>query len=400
MTYSAISIIVVEDNPGDARLLCEMLGETEYSTARCHIVSTLKEAREAPIVHASVATVLLDLHLPDSDGIDTLIGIREAYPDSAIIITTGLADEEMAIQALRDGAQNYMIKNEINANRLGRTLRYSIERHGFIKRLREEEQRSAELRANEHSMRHALERERELNAMKSRFVSLVSHEFRTPLAIIQGSVDLIDRYAGGPDAAKVHGHVSRIQMKVQDLTAMLSDVLSAEKLDQDALKCVPMECDIVKLCDEVLTDMRSLAAAGQRLNHERAGNDPIVFLDPQMITNVLTNLLSNAIKYSPTKATITLRTVLEENALKLSVQDEGIGIPEEEQGLLFERFFRGSNVSASQGTGLGLSIVKQYLDLMGGHIDFTSVPGKTLFQVELPRRMPTSAMPMVNAERA
>jgi signal transduction histidine kinase len=387
MTYRAISILLVEDNPGDARLISEMLKETEHRTARFYAAHTLQEAREAPMAHASVATVLLDLSLPDSDGIDTLIGIREAYPDSAIIILTGLDDEEMALRAMREGAQSYMTKYELNASLLSRTLRYSIERHSFIKRLREEEQRSAELRANERSMREALEQEKELHALKSRFISLVSHEFRTPLAIIQGSIDLIDRYAAGPDASKIQAHVSRIQMKVRGLTAMLSDVLSMEKLDQQALNCVPTEFDIVMLCDEVLADMGSVAGPGQRLVHEHTDLCGIVFLDHQMVTNVLTNLLSNAIKYSPANATITLRTSFDENRVKLSVQDVGVGIPLEEQGLLFERFFRGSNVSASQGTGLGLSIVKQYLDLMGGTIGFTSTPGCTIFEVDLPQQM-------------
>ncbi len=387
MTYRAISILLVEDNPGDARLIGEMLKETEHRTAQFYAVASLKGAREAPISNASVATVLLDLNLPDSDGIDTLLGIKEAYPDSAILILTGLEDEDMAVRALREGAQSYLTKNELNPSLLSRALRYSIERHGFIKRLREEEQRIAELRANERNMRVALEKEKELHAMKSSFVSMVSHEFRTPLAIIQGSIDLIDRYSDARDVARVKTHVSRIQMKVRDLTAMLRDVLSVEKLDQQAMKCVPAEFDVVALCDELITGMRSTAGAGQRLDHEHVGNAHLVFLDPQMLTNVLSNLLSNAIKFSPEVATIKLRSSLEKDLLSFSVEDEGVGIPEEEQGLLFERFFRGSNVGASQGTGLGLSIVKQYLDLTGGRIHFSSVTGRTVFEVELPRKM-------------
>lgn len=389
MNYKDVCILVVEDNPGDARLICEYLAETEYSTAQCHIAPSLKEAREATVATAAVATVLLDLTLPDSDGIASLLSIREKFPDSAIVIVTGLADEDMAIQALREGAQSYMIKGEINANRLARTLRYSIERHGFINRLREAEHRSADLRASEQAMRTALEKERQLNDLKSRFVSLVSHEFRSPLAIIQGSVDLIDRYATGPDMSKVQTHTARIQVKIRELTAMLGDVLDIERLEQQVVRCEPKEFHLIALCDEVLADMWSLIRAGQRLVHEPTGKDQIVLLDYQLLTKVLTNLISNAIKYSPEHGTITVRSSVERGLVRLSVQDEGAGIPEEEQGLLFERFFRGSNAHGYQGTGLGLSIVKQYLDLMGGHIDFSSVPGRTEFVVELPSRMST-----------
>jgi signal transduction histidine kinase len=106
-----------------------------------------------------------------------------------------------------------------------------------------------------------------------------------------------------------------------------------------------------------------------------------------MVSNILTNLLSNAIKYSPLGSSITLHTRLDHQTVSITVEDDGVGIPKNEQKMLFDRFFRGSNVEPSQGTGLGLPIVKQYLDLLGGSIDFTSVPGHTVFTVTLPRRL-------------
>jgi PAS domain S-box-containing protein len=137
MNYEGICILIVEDNPGDARLIREMLSSTEYASAKLHAVTSLKEAREAPIDHQTVAMVLLDLGLPESTGLSTLRSIQELYPDSAIIVVTGLDDVELAIEALREGAQNYLTKDELDASRLGRTLRFAIERHGFIQRLRE-----------------------------------------------------------------------------------------------------------------------------------------------------------------------------------------------------------------------------------------------------------------------
>lgn len=385
MINSDLSILLVEDNPGDVRLIKEVLQETDYRSAHFHAVGTLKEVKEAPLQQSTVATVLLDLNLPDSDGIDTLIGVRRIYPDSAIVVLTGLDDEEMALRALREGAQSYMTKNEMNAGLLTRTLRYSIERHGFINRLREEEQQSAELRANDHRMRAALEVEKELNLLKSRFISTVSHEFRTPLAIIQGSADLIVRYAGGPNAERLHAHAARIKMKVHVLIAMLNDVLSVEQLDQNALKTIPAEFDLVTLCEEVIHEMRTVLRDGQELQYEHTGVERTVSHDRQLMINVLTNLLSNAVKYSPEGSVIQLRTALVGEKLMFSVHDKGIGVPQEEQDLLFERFYRGSNAAREQGTGLGLSIVRQYLELMGGSIQFRSRPGETVFEVELPR---------------
>ena len=385
MGYESITILLVEDNPGDSRLINELLKETEYRTARLHTAHTLKEALDAQLPQASVACALLDLTLPDSEGIDTLIRLRRVYPDTAIVVLTGMDDEDMALGAMREGAQSYLTKAELDVSILYRTLRYSIERHGFIRRLREEEQRNAHLRVNERGIKAALEHEQSMNALKSRFVSLVSHEFRTPLAIIQGSVDLIDRYAAGPEMEKVRSQATRIHAKVRELTALLGHVLDVESLDQHMATCSPREFDIVTLGEQVLADMQPLALTGQRLIHEAAGDERTVLLDHEMVVRVLTNLLSNAMKYSPEHSTITLHTRLDARSVHLSVRNEGPGIPEEDQGQLFERFYRGRNAGTSQGTGLGLNIVQRFVSIMGGEISFSSVPGNTVFEVRLPR---------------
>ena len=352
-----MNILLVEDNPGDARLVKEMPDGTVQNIAHFRIASSLKEAREVSEHAAPVTTVLLDLNLPDSEGIDTLIAIREAFPDSAIVVLTGFENEEMTLRSLREGAQSYLSKNDLSPGILDTTLRYSLERHRFIVRLRDQEYRNAELRVSEDLARSALDNERQLSAMKSKFVSLVSHEFRTPLAVIQTSADMIDRHAGSSDPAKVYGYSLRIKTKVQQLTAMLSNLLDLEKLEQEELHCKPVEFDLVQLCDDLMNEMRPLAKIEQCLVHVVDAEERAVTLDYSMVHNILTNLLSNAIKYSPAGATITLHTTLDLDTATLSVEDEGVGIPLEDQKLMFDRFFRGSNVEASQGTGIGLSIV-------------------------------------------
>ncbi|HRH39803.1 MAG TPA: response regulator, partial [Flavobacteriales bacterium] len=144
MGYEDVTILLVEDNPGDAHLIRGMLEETEYVGAQLKVVATLREAMGAHIDPRAVVLVLLDLNLPDSDGIETLVGIREIFRDSAVIVLTGMEDEKIAVQALREGAQNYHIKGSIDASGLARTIRYSLERHAFVLRLRDAERQLAE----------------------------------------------------------------------------------------------------------------------------------------------------------------------------------------------------------------------------------------------------------------
>jgi len=246
------------------------------------------------------------------------------------------------------------------------------------------EKRTAELKEAQEGLKGALEKERELHALKGRFVSMASHEFRTPLSTIMGSVDLIARYASEDE--KVDKHVQRIRSKVRELTAMLNEFLSLERIEQGFVQVQPAEIDVVHQCIEHIEELRGLAKTGQHIDYDHDGPERMVFTDPQMLGHVITNLVSNAVKYSPAGTPVHLRTRIEGERLTITVADQGVGIPGEDQQHLFDRFFRGSNVMTIQGTGLGLNIVKRYLDLLGGTITFTSKPGETIFSVDLPQR--------------
>ena len=247
------------------------------------------------------------------------------------------------------------------------------------------EQRTGELRQAEHNVREALERERELNELKSRFVSMASHEFRTPLSTIMSSVDLIGRYTDDARNEKVGKHVDRIRGKVRELTGILNDFLSLDKLEQGLVACHPAPFDVLDLCIGLIEEMRTLAKPGQAVHFDHAGEVREACTDRQMLSNVVSNLLSNAIKYSPEDRPIHLRTAITNGTLSIQVEDQGIGIPEKDQVHLFERFFRAGNTVSIQGTGLGLNIVRKYLDMMGGSIRFDSREGAgTTFFVEIP----------------
>ncbi|MFN7013628.1 MAG: ATP-binding protein [Bacteroidia bacterium] len=230
----------------------------------------------------------------------------------------------------------------------------------------------------------ALERERELNELKSRFVTTASHEFRTPLGTILSSVSLIARYQNTEDQSKREKHIERIKSAVNNLTEILNDFLSLEKLEEGIIRNNPTSLHLEKFMKDIIDEMRALLKPGQYIHYQHSGDFEIV-LDSQLLKNVMLNLISNAIKYSPENKEIWVKSELVNNNLKIDVIDKGIGIPDEDKPHMFERFFRANNAGNIQGTGLGLNIVKKYIELMDGTITFESQYGKgTTFTVMIP----------------
>jgi len=246
------------------------------------------------------------------------------------------------------------------------------------------------LRKNQRELQKAFEAEKELSQLKSRFVSMASHEFRTPLSTILSSADLIEAYRQEEQQPKRERHTKRIKSAVSNLTGILNDFLSLSRLEEGAINPNPVDCDLNRLSQEVMDDVQGILKSDQHIVFTYEGPKESVFLDAKMVKNILINLLSNAIKYSEAGKTIDLKIEMGDEVIRLEVTDQGIGIPEEEQQHLFTRFFRAHNVENIQGTGLGLNIVKRYVDLLGGQITFESRLGEgTTFAVRLPKRQKT-----------
>lgn len=251
-----------------------------------------------------------------------------------------------------------------------------------------EERRTAEeaLRKSEVELRKALEKEKQLNELKSRFVSMASHEFRTPLSTVLSSADLAESYTGGEEhQEKRSKHLIRIKNAVTTLTGILNDFLSLSKLEEEKVKTEAVSFRLTDFCNEVEDEVHGLLKPGQVIEqtHEHCDNE--VVLDKKILKNIIYNLVSNASKYSDAGKTIHCRLKVADGSLHLEVEDHGIGIPEEDQPHLFERFFRAHNVENIQGTGLGLNIVRRYLKLMDGNISFKSKPGEgTVFWITIP----------------
>jgi PAS domain S-box-containing protein len=241
------------------------------------------------------------------------------------------------------------------------------------------------LRKSQEELESALEKEKQLGELKSRFVSMASHEFRTPLSTILSSAAIIKRYEESEQQEKREKHIGRIKSAVENLTAILNDFLSLSKLEEGKVEQRKEAFEWLSFCEELTEDMHGMLKSGQKIKHIGPQKEVMVHLDKHHLKNVLINLLSNAIKYSGENKTVFCRTTISKEDLIIEIEDQGIGIPKEDQQHLFDRFFRATNASNIQGTGLGLNITKRYIELMKGSITFRSIEGKgTTFIVKIP----------------
>mgnify|MGYP001825075489 CR=1 FL=1 len=237
----------------------------------------------------------------------------------------------------------------------------------------------------EKNIRSALVREQELNELKSRFISMASHEFRTPLSAILSSAILIGKQNEPGKEVKREKYIGQIKTNVRNLVVILNDFLSLSKLEEGKVTAHKEKFDIVQFSKSVVEEIDSSKKYGQKIAVKNKKPIINVFLDPKLTRHILTNLLSNAIKYSKENKNIDLILDKNQKNVIIKVVDQGIGIPKEEQPNLFQRFFRADNSAIIQGTGLGLHIVKQYVELMGGHVSFESELNKgATFIVEMP----------------
>ena len=232
----------------------------------------------------------------------------------------------------------------------------------------------------------SLAREKKLSELKSSFVSMASHEFRTPLTAILSSVSLIEQYAKEELIEKRNKHIKRIISSVQNLVSILNDFLSLDKLEQGKVQIQKETFDLYEFSSDILEEVKGMLKQGQEINFSLQGEKEIC-QDKRILRNVLLNLLSNAIKYSEENKEIYFIIEVKSNIVSIKVKDEGIGIPVEDQKHLFSKFFRAKNAAYIQGTGLGLNIVQKYLELLNGSINFISIPMEgTTFIIDFPQK--------------
>lgn len=234
-------------------------------------------------------------------------------------------------------------------------------------------------------LRNALKKEKELNELKTKFLSLVSHEFKTPLSGILNSAVLIGRYTNTETQDKREKHLQTIKNKVQYLDGILNDFLSVERLDSGKVKYKFSHFKLSKVVNEVVYNANMMLKSGQHINYPKNIDDISIYQDEKILDLVLGNLLNNAIKYSPENTNIDFNITANDNGFVFKIKDNGIGIPVKDQKHIFERYFRAENALTNQGTGIGLNIIKGHLESLNGTISFESVEDEgTTFIVKLP----------------
>ena len=296
-----------------------------------------------------------------------LVGMKKDGSEFAVEISLGhymIENEPYVIAFIVD------ITSRIAFETMLRTQKEEVESvNKQIEKLNEELEHKVEVRTQE--LTEALSKERELSDLKSRFVSMASHEFRTPLSTILSSVSLIGKYVESNEQDKRDKHIIRIRSAVNNLTDILNEFLSLGKIEEGKIQIHFSEFNIKEQMRLIISEIRPILKKGQIIEYLHEGETQ-VNLDLSLVRNILINLISNAIKFSSDGATIWVSSSCENKMIVLIVKDHGLGIPDEEKKHLFERFFRGKNVMNIPGTGLGLHIVSKYIELMGGTISVAS----------------------------
>lgn len=311
-----------------------------------------------------------ELHRDLRSGISNLIG-NKMYPKFPEplrkIIRVMLEDVFLSKKHLTDFELPFPIKNQtyiMDAFPL-------IQEDGSVNNIGVIIKNISELKKAEENLREALKKERGLGELKSRFVSMASHEFRTPLSTVLSSAYLIEKYKSTEDQPKREIHLQRITSSVNMLTDILNEFLNIGKIEEGKIQAKLSEFNLHEIIQVIIEEMKMSLRKEQEINYQHRG-DTKAILDKSLLKHIVLNLVSNASKFSPEKSTITVKTNNRKGRLLLSVKDEGMGISKEDQKHLTDRFFRGSNAANIQGTGLGLYIVSKYAEMMNGKIQCKS----------------------------
>lgn len=354
-----LDILVIEDCEDDYELLLLKLRESGFlvTAHRVETVAELQAALETP----RWQIVISDFDLPGFDGLRALDLVRSRNADVPFFVVSGVIDEEQAVAAMKAGAQDYFFKGKLK--RLGPAV---------TRELCEFEQRREQKRA-----RVQLDHDRNvLRHDRIRFVDIMSHEFRTPLNIINVSAGMLGRYGDRMDSADRARRVAEIQEGVARMTSVIDDVLLTSRIELHQWELQVEIFNLAAWCDEFLAHHVTGADQRRRVRVNFEGLPDVVALDRRVIEIALENLISNALKYSPPDSTVDLEVSAQApDQIVFTVRDHGIGIPQTDIAHVFDSFFRGSNVGDAPGSGLGLAIVRGCADLHKGSIKIDSQPG-------------------------
>jgi signal transduction histidine kinase len=381
MNQKTMQVLLVEDNSADATLVRQAFSQFPQGNWQFLGVETLDEAITAyrhtaeDIASAPFDLVLLDLGLPDAKGLETVQQFLAAWPEAPVVVLSGMDDAALALQAIEEGAQDYLVKNQITLKALLKSIQFAVRRQCNLEQLN----RSSRI------TQQALTQSQAINQQQINFVGMVSHEIKNPLGVIQMSAEMMQLNLGGAINTKIQKWLDKIQVANDQVIYLLDDVLTLCRLQAEKPRCKLSCLRLHNFCTELVDEIQQ--TAGERHIIELSIQTGLhhTFTDIQLMRSIFTNLLSNAIKYTPQGGIIRFDVTAENHWITFLIQDTGIGIPEAEQAQLFEHFYRASNVSQIAGTGLGLAIVHRCVILLQGTIAVeSSVDCGTTFTVQLP----------------
>jgi signal transduction histidine kinase len=322
------------------------------------------------LVSGGIDLVLLDLGLPDSQGLDTLSKVHAQAPAVPTVVLTGLDDETLALQAVRQGAQDYLVKGDFDSKVLWRVMRYAVERHTLMMELEQVRQQQLE--------------------MKSQFISWVSHELRSPLAAIhQFATILLDGLAGDISPEQ-HEYLEVVLRNINQLRVMVNDLLEVKRAETGKLTVKPRYVSLGKLISEIIGTFRMTTTKGILLTTDLPKGLPPICADPDRVREILTNLIDNAIKFTPEKGRVVIGAEVykrDPNFVCVAVSDTGCGIRPEESERIFEYLYQAESNSTAgrKGLGLGLYICRDLVHRHGGRIWLKSELGRgSKFSFTLP----------------
>ncbi len=386
-----LKILIVEDDSVSALLLQRALEKNAHQIIG--IADTGEKAIEI-LAESMADIVMMDINLAgELDGIKTTEIINEKY-DIPVVYLSASSDAETLNKVVGTNPSAYVIK-PFNIRELNMVIELAIfkdRKEKELQKLNNEleekvKQRTAELYEANKELTKALEKEREINELKSRIVLNVSHGFKTPLTSILSSAQLLQIYAEKehPFKQKITKHAFKIENSVRALNNLLTSVLFFGKSDENKLEFKPKKIFSAAFVKELLDTVKAGIENDVTIKPEIGDLPKTITSDPELLYQVFENLLSNAVKYSKDGKQVEFKLTFKDNELQAVISDKGIGIPKSEQSKLFERFFRAKNVGIIEGSGLGLSIVKKCIEVLDGEITFESEVDKgTRFHVTVP----------------
>ena len=379
-TASPVRILLVEDNPGDVLLIEETLAGRHGAFA-VESVERLSAALTR-LGAGGIEVVLLDLKLPDSAGLRTFTAVQAQAPDVPIVVLTGLSDEALAVSTVRDGAQDYLVKGQVDGDLLGRTIRYAIERHHVRRQLESSEQ---QLRAaleqirnlNQDLERRVAERTSELAAAYKEletFTYSFSHDLRAPLRHMSGFAQMLAEQMGSHLSPTARDSLERIQQRAVQMGVMVDDLLKLARLGRQPLN--PRLTPLTEIVGAVIAELES-EVAGRPVEWQ-VRNLPAVACDPGLLGVVFTNLLSNAVKYTRPRAlaVIEVGETTRDGERAFFVKDNGVGFDMQYADRLFGVFQRLHRKEDFEGTGVGLATVQRIIHKHGGRIWAEATPDR------------------------